>query len=70
MNLLTRVNRNINYILLQFLAVGISKSYSQVFPVKATLQVIPPYSLKLSEYSTATVSRSQRILRHLKSGFF
>ncbi|WP_378187310.1 fibronectin type III domain-containing protein [Aquimarina sp. W85] len=56
MKLLTFVNRNLCYILLLFLIVGFSESYSQVFPVKASPQVIPPYSLKLSEYSTATVS--------------
>ncbi|MEW7278199.1 fibronectin type III domain-containing protein [Aquimarina sp. 2201CG1-2-11] len=38
-------------VLLTFLVSGVLKA--QVFPVNVTPQVIPPYSLKLSEYSTS-----------------
>ncbi|GGX29408.1 hypothetical protein GCM10007384_33310 [Aquimarina muelleri] len=31
--------------------------YTQILPVQSTAQLIPPYSLKLSDYSTATLDR-------------
>jgi len=33
------------------------KGYAQVLPVQSTIQLVPPYSLKLSEYSTATLDK-------------
>ncbi len=34
-----------------------SSAHSQILPVQSTAQLIPPYSLKLSDYSTATLDR-------------
>lgn len=39
-----------------------SKVWSQIFPINVTPQVIPPYSLKLSEYSTSV---SDKIILNL-----
>ena len=41
-------------LLLMFL---VSSVYSQILPVQSTTQLIPPYSLKLSDYTTATLDR-------------
>ncbi len=35
----------------------ITSIYAQILPVQSTTQLIPPYSLKLSDYSTATLDK-------------
>ena len=42
---------------LTLLLLIISFGYAQILPVQSTTQLIPPYSLKLSDYSTATLDR-------------
>ncbi|MCX2763236.1 fibronectin type III domain-containing protein [Aquimarina muelleri] len=50
------------YYLILFMVCISSTVWSQVFPVNITPQVIPPYSLKLSEYSTSV---SDKIILNL-----
>ncbi len=44
------------YFLLSILLIAI-RGYAQLFPVNVTPQLIPPYSLKLSEYSTSITEK-------------
>ncbi|WP_344925232.1 hypothetical protein, partial [Aquimarina addita] len=51
-------NRNTLIVrILTFFLLGTLYVHSQVFPVNVTPQVVPPYSLKLSEYNTAVTNK-------------
>ncbi len=51
------MKKNITYYFIALALLFSTLVKAQVFPVNAMPQVIPPYSLKLSEYSTATTDK-------------